>query len=211
MVEPLADKEDYNGRRVMLPFSLFAHNAQQQSTQTVHAQEEDAHGVMGRIFAALQKQSGGYKTGGYSISGQSMFLEADGIEPTILSSGGDGVEQYRRYSVYRQSILNMTSYRTTSPFTTHYGDLLKSSLEGVEAFAENLRGGQLSVNFPNTGLGRQMAQVAKVIQSRDVLGAERDGFFVQIGGFDSHGDFFDVRTHALPREAFARAFGTHCS
>eukprot|EP00965_Chrysotila_dentata_P047697 1582417-Pleurochrysis_carterae.AAC.1 len=174
----------------MLPFSLFAHDAQQQSTQTVHAQEEDAHGVMGRIFAALQKQSGGYKTGGYSISGQSMFLEAVGIEPTILSDRGDGVEQYEQYSVHRESILNMTAYRTTSPFTTHYGDLLKTSLQGIEAFAENLRGEQTSVTFPDTGLGRQMAQVAKVIKSREVLGAERDGFFVQIGGFDSHGDFF---------------------
>ena len=39
---------------------------------------------------------------------------------------------------------------------------------------------------------RQLAQVAKVIKSRDVLGAERDGFFVEIGGFDTHSKFFDT-------------------
>lgn len=54
MVKPLHDKMDYLRRAVELPFSLFAHDAQQQSTQTVHAQERDASGVLGRIFSALQ-------------------------------------------------------------------------------------------------------------------------------------------------------------
>ena len=39
-----------------------------------------------------------------------------------------------------------------------------------------------------TDLGKQLMQVAKVIDARKELGAERDVFFVSIGGFDTHSD-----------------------
>jgi uncharacterized protein (DUF1501 family) len=42
--------------------------------------------------------------------------------------------------------------------------------------------------FPNTGLGQQLAQVAKVIQVRGALGMDRQIFFASIGGFDTHTD-----------------------
>ena len=54
MVDHVTDKYDYMSGRKRVPFSLFAHNAQQQSTQSVHAQEMDPSGVLGRIHAALR-------------------------------------------------------------------------------------------------------------------------------------------------------------
>jgi uncharacterized protein (DUF1501 family) len=42
--------------------------------------------------------------------------------------------------------------------------------------------------FPNTGLGNQLRQVAKLIKIRDAAGItmKRQIFFVQLGGFDTH-------------------------
>jgi len=42
--------------------------------------------------------------------------------------------------------------------------------------------------FPNTGLGNQLKQVAKLIKIRDAAGItmKRQIFFVQLGGFDTH-------------------------
>ena len=37
-------------------------------------------------------------------------------------------------------------------------------------------------------LGRQLLQVARIIQARSVLGASRQIFFVSLGGFDTHND-----------------------
>ena len=40
--------------------------------------------------------------------------------------------------------------------------------------------------FPGTGLGQQLAEVAKIIQARTALGMRRQIFFVTHGGFDTH-------------------------
>jgi uncharacterized protein (DUF1501 family) len=40
--------------------------------------------------------------------------------------------------------------------------------------------------FPTTGLGNQLAMVARLIRGRATLGARRQVFFVSMGGFDLH-------------------------
>ena len=40
--------------------------------------------------------------------------------------------------------------------------------------------------FPNTGIGRQLRQVARLIKERTDLRVQRQIFYVQIGGFDTH-------------------------
>ncbi len=40
--------------------------------------------------------------------------------------------------------------------------------------------------IPNTTLGRQLEQVARIVALRDTLGVRRQIFFCQLGGFDTH-------------------------
>jgi uncharacterized protein (DUF1501 family) len=40
--------------------------------------------------------------------------------------------------------------------------------------------------IPNTVLGRQLEQVARIVALRDTLGVKRQIFFCQLGGFDTH-------------------------
>jgi uncharacterized protein (DUF1501 family) len=40
--------------------------------------------------------------------------------------------------------------------------------------------------IPNTSLGRQLEQVARLVALRDTLGVKRQIFFCQLGGFDTH-------------------------
>jgi uncharacterized protein (DUF1501 family) len=42
--------------------------------------------------------------------------------------------------------------------------------------------------FPSTSIGLQLKQVARLIKSRDNLNINRQVFYVQIGGFDTHTD-----------------------
>lgn len=44
----------------------------------------------------------------------------------------------------------------------------------------------LQTQFPNTGLGTELAQVARLIQVRNELGMRRQIFFASLGGFDTH-------------------------
>lgn len=52
----------------------------------------------------------------------------------------------------------------------------------------------LTVPFPTTSLGNQLAQVAKLIKIRALLNMKRQIFFVQIGGFDHHSN--QLNNHA---------------
>ncbi|MDQ2747091.1 MAG: DUF1501 domain-containing protein, partial [Acidobacteriota bacterium] len=45
---------------------------------------------------------------------------------------------------------------------------------------------EVSVLFPNTGFGSQLKQVARLIKKRTDLTVNRQIFYVQIGGFDTH-------------------------
>jgi uncharacterized protein (DUF1501 family) len=47
-------------------------------------------------------------------------------------------------------------------------------------------GKPLTTTFPNTPLGTQMAQIAKIINVRGALGVNRQIFFAYQGGFDTH-------------------------
>jgi uncharacterized protein (DUF1501 family) len=44
----------------------------------------------------------------------------------------------------------------------------------------------VTVTFPNTSVGRQLRQVARVIKERNGLRVQRQVFYVQIGVFDTH-------------------------
>ena len=61
-----------------------------------------------------------------------------------------------------------------------------SAVNRTQALGRQLEGVSLSQQFPQTDIGRQLEAAAKVISARGVRGAERDAFFVSIGGFDTH-------------------------
>ena len=46
--------------------------------------------------------------------------------------------------------------------------------------------GDTTTTFPNTSIGRQLRQVARLIKKRTELNVNRQIFYVQIGGFDTH-------------------------
>jgi uncharacterized protein (DUF1501 family) len=47
--------------------------------------------------------------------------------------------------------------------------------------------GTLTTVFPGTSIGRQLRQVARIIQLRGSTGMKRQVFFCALGGFDTHG------------------------
>ena len=45
---------------------------------------------------------------------------------------------------------------------------------------------EVTAVFPNTGIGRQLKQAARIIKKRGELNVTRQIFYVQLGGFDTH-------------------------
>ena len=65
--------------------------------------------------------------------------------------------------------------------------IASSGLNQATVLNQALAGGKaLTTVFPNTSLGTQLAQVAKIINVRGQLGMRRQIFFAYLGGFDTH-------------------------
>jgi uncharacterized protein (DUF1501 family) len=119
--------------------------------------------------ASVQMQIG--NNGGLAISG---------ISGSALFGSCAGPETARRL---------MTEDRTNS-FEKDYNAIVKRSAEAAQTLNTALAGFPATAapfsTFPNTGLGNQMRNVARMIAARQALGAKRQVFHVSIGGFDQH-------------------------
>lgn len=91
LVEPLT-KDEYNAKSKSVPFSLFAHNVQQETTQRVDAQTKRDDGVIGRMLDSLLKTKA-LKSSMYAIANDPLVLQP-GLEERLVqqvSSDGPGM------------------------------------------------------------------------------------------------------------------------
>jgi len=66
-------------------------------------------------------------------------------------------------------------------------DTLSHSITDASALAAALgKSTPLKTQFPTTGIGEQLQQVAQIIQVQSYLGMRRQIFFCSLGGFDTH-------------------------
>lgn len=91
LVEPTT-KQQFLDRSTRLPKQLYAHNIQTQGAKTLTPETTTGKtGVLGRIFAALDKQAADagttpLKGSAYSISSDRTMFRGSPVEPILLSS-----------------------------------------------------------------------------------------------------------------------------
>jgi cullin-associated NEDD8-dissociated protein 1 len=194
LVRPLT-KAQFLANSVEMPPQLFAHNIQVRCAQSVHAQQIAAKGVLGRVVDALGAAGGAaFRTASYSLDGLKKML--DGDKPhTILD--GTGAKRFGRYGALRAQITNLTSGRQRSLFTETYAQFIEASLASSEQLGSMLETvALLSTRWsPRDAVNNdcfesetchKFEQVARVIASHAVLQEERQVFYVELGGFDTH-------------------------
>ena len=85
---------------------------------------------------------------------------------------------------------------SSSVFAETYNHMLNSALNSSEKLGAVLDEASLATPFtPRAGedsITAQFKQVSRVINSRDKLNTERDVFFVNIGGFDTHSEVLET-------------------
>ena len=114
---------------------------------------------------------------------------------TILD--GTGAKRFGRYSALRAQITNLTSVRQRSLFTETYAQFIESSIGSSELLGSMLETVTLlstrwnhrdSINNDcfESETCKKFEQVARVIASRNLLQEERQVFYVEVLGFDTH-------------------------
>jgi uncharacterized protein (DUF1501 family) len=187
----------YRGRSVPLPPSLFSHNDQQSVWQTYDGRREGARIGWGGRAGELMAAGNQYQNFTcVSASGTAVFLSGQSmVQMQIGNNGGLAITSLAGSTLYGSSMGPATARRLmtedrTNLFEKDYNAVVKRSAEAAQTLNAALVGFPATAApfsaFPNTGLGNQLRNVARMIAARQPLGAHRQVFHVSMGGFDQH-------------------------
>ncbi|KAJ8608978.1 hypothetical protein CTAYLR_008963 [Chrysophaeum taylorii] len=200
LVEPITVEELRAGTK-RTPPSVGAHDVQQRIAQSVHSDNMNARGVMGRILNAinifrrrrllrvLADPTGSSKLNavGFSLDGSPKALEGSGAAD-IVDLNSLGFSRLVDYDKLKADIDALTDPVSQSIFAETYASLLGPAIANAEEIAHIFEDDQgLTAEFGDARLSQRFKDIARIINKREAFGYERAAFFVSIGGFDTHG------------------------
>ena len=202
-------KTEYNNKSKPRPQNLFSHSDQQNTWMNSTATGYSSTGVGGRIadlVDALNVPPPGQPKIAtcISIAGVNTYQVAETAQAyQINSSGPVGLSpvafyNYNNYVAINNSINAAFNEQITrlrgNHFETQWGGMMNYSLQTRTAINAALTANPLpaGITFRTSGnsLSSQLRMVARLINASAQLGMVRQIFFVQIGGFDTHGNEF---------------------
>ncbi|MCX6598190.1 MAG: DUF1501 domain-containing protein [Acidobacteria bacterium] len=190
LVRPLT-RDQYRTGAVPAPNNLFSHSDQQQQWQNASPLTPASTGWAGRVADRVQGlNSPSNFPPAVAISGNSLQLIGQETRPTTIGGDNFGIAGNDRtvISDARQAGLQEMLKFDSGVVLFQAANRILSDAVAVSKLVEDATRGAsaLTTAFPSTGLGQQLAQVAKIIQVRQALGMKRQIFFVSQGGFDTH-------------------------
>ena len=190
LVTPLTQAQ-YKNQLAAIPSNLFSHLDQQTEWQTSLAQGSGATGWGGRVADAVQScNTSGFPTV-VSVGGNNLFNTGAETNPATVTAGQVlGLQGFNASAVSAARLSALQSLLTFDngvSLVQASNAIASSGLNQATVLNEALAGAKaLTTVFPNTSLGQQLAQVAKIINVRSELGMRRQIFFAYLGGFDTH-------------------------
>ena len=187
-------KTQYRNGSVPLPPKLFSHNDQQSGWQATTPIGEGARlGWGGRMGDLLASQNGLTVFTCISAAGNAVFLSGQDVIQYQVSSNGAVSISAITGSLFGSSTAASAYQRVitrTSPhlFEDELGKITARSISANNLLASALlTAPAFTTPTPaNNGLASQLNIVARMISARGALTANRQVFFVSLGGFDNH-------------------------
>lgn len=193
LVAPITRTQYQNGS-VRKPFQLYSHSDQVSQYQGGRADIQTFTGWGGRIsdLRTTPDNPNGLIPMITSINGAQLFTAGQSTLPLAIANAGTSLA----------NVLNPAGYNATAASQarlTAFNQLRTQNLTAdYIAAASHITDQAMSANqalqvsqevtelFPNTNFGSQLKQVARLIKKRTDLTVNRQIFYVQIGGFDTH-------------------------
>jgi uncharacterized protein (DUF1501 family) len=193
------------------PDQLFSHSDQVSENQTCIFVGARSTGWGGRTA----DNTASFNTGHSfpmetSISGAQQYLSGQNTQPLVIAAAPTGLNQVlvlNGFGTAADEVARKTAFTNIRDNPTDLGtNKLVGATAGVmdEAISvlsalstdptltvpdPNNPANKIALTFPNTSLGNQLKQVAKVIKAnltQPALALKRQIFFVSLGGFDTH-------------------------
>jgi uncharacterized protein (DUF1501 family) len=191
LVQPITREQYQSG--APRPYQLFSHSDQIAQWQTAIADRVGQTGWGGRTadrfgghasgFPMITALSGGIFTRGQVTTPLSVAPAPTALNQLLVLNGfGTAADEVARKS-------SMQLLRTIDSDHALVGAASRTTQEALNIGEILSSDVTLATVFPNTTLGNQLLQVAKVIKfnaTSPALGLNRQIFFCQLGGFDTH-------------------------
>ena len=191
LVRPLNRQQYQSG--APRPYQLFSHSDQVAQWQTSIADRIASTGWGGRMadrFRATNSAvpmitalSGGLFTRGQKSSPLSIAAAPTALNQVLVLNGfKTAADEVAR----RQALDALRALDDNATLVASASRTAQQALTIGQAFSSDVT---LATEFPNTTLGNQLKQVAKVIKLNSAsaeMGLRRQIFFCQLGGFDTH-------------------------
>jgi uncharacterized protein (DUF1501 family) len=197
LVRPLT-KAQFQSSQFQKPYQLYSHSDQVTQAQTSVSNTQALNGWGGRISDKMTTDNNpnGLIPMITSIAGAQIFSAGQTTLPlaiadantslgSVLNPAGFGTNptgvNLARLTAFNQLRTQDLSNNYIAA-ASHVTDLAMQANNALQTSQE------VTVTFPNTSIGRQLKQVARLIKKRTDLNTNRQIFYVQIGGFDHHTD-----------------------
>lgn len=203
LIEPVLNRTEVAQSTKRLPLGLYSHSDQIEQWQTSVPHSRSGLGWAGRMMDLIKDINPGQVVSmNVSMDGSNVWQTGVtgaeyAVNPGNASAPTGGAVALTGYSknYTGNGLTDATSASVDSQLGLQYTNLLQQTWQAKRMNARDAyevysaaTGGALpgNVTFPNTALGRQLKQVAKSIMGRNGLGALRQTYFVNRGGWDHH-------------------------
>lgn len=210
LIEPVLNRGQVNNASKRLPLGLYSHSDQIEQWQTSVPHSRSGIGWGGRMMDLIKDINPNQLVSmNISMDGSNVFQSGItgaeyAVKPSTSATEGGAQAMLGYAKTYQaNNLTDATSAAVDSMLARQYSHLLQETFQQKRRDAQaayevyrsatsaTLPGG---VNFrlaavgdiPANRLGRQLHQVAKAIMGRSTMGALRQTFFVNLGGWDHH-------------------------
>jgi uncharacterized protein (DUF1501 family) len=210
LIEPVQNRTQITQNIKRLPLGLYSHSDQIEQWQTSVPHSRSGIGWGGRMVDLIKDLNASQTVPmQISLDGSNTWQTGNTVaEYSITPSGATALAGYNAGWVQFQDEANALSSAVDSQLAQQYTNLLaqtfntrkKQALDAYQQFATATAPALPNgVTFPATYVGSRLAMIARAIQGRAALGAVRQTFFVQWGGWDHHDNVLDNQAAMLPQ------------
>jgi uncharacterized protein (DUF1501 family) len=175
-----------------LPSNLYSHSDQAQIAQAGNANGGGGTGWGARcVDAVLAKNGSARFPAALSMSGNALYTTGAQVASASLlpdfDLGMDGMNVWPASAAQaRATALAQILTLDGGVRLIQAANTVRRDAMALNTLLRSTSAGVVNTAFPGTTLGRQLRQVARVLALRGSTGLQRQVFFCQLGGFDTH-------------------------
>ena len=207
LLEPF-DLQAFENGTSRNPLGLFSHADQINQWQTALPDARVAQGWGGRVADLLQNTNlANGVSMNISLSGSNVFQSGFSTSEYSISTQGNGAEGIDSYddgtaygAIKKRMMDEMIAVPQSNLLRREYAKRLRDAIDAQAVFSESLTSSpMLATQFSDNPFSQSLRQIARTIGARTMLGANRQTFFVTVGGWDHHDEVLANQAAMLPQ------------